>query len=272
MAAGRQQQLYCPRCDHCQASNFPLTPDFNIPVSFVAIPTSPVTDHPSLDDAFPTSTFLDADHMNPFQHEIDESTTMCSESALDLTCAKYCRETSAQTASRSGPKAEIAVLHPDPLAYFTAERPGLTGNSTPAHYDSQGPEDASICPTSCSRDVSDPDASKVQQQLDAAVLLAAQEGHSAIIAILLGRGGHVEARDGQGRTPLRICVEHGHAGVAETLLAAGADCTSSDDVGKSIMSVAVQANSERLVELLAASFVARQGTLQQRVTAPPGSR
>jgi ankyrin repeat protein len=54
------------------------------------------------------------------------------------------------------------------------------------------------------------------------LLRAAQEGHEAVVKLLLERGAQVEVTDRYGRTPLLWAIEKGHEAVVKLLLEKGA--------------------------------------------------
>lgn len=84
----------------------------------------------------------------------------------------------------------------------------------------------------------------------AAMQLAAREGQTGILSILLRTGFYVDSRDEKGRTPLHQCAIHGHIEAAKLLLSAGADVKSTDAEGTSVILAAVKARCEEMVELL----------------------
>ncbi|OKL61525.1 hypothetical protein UA08_03509 [Talaromyces atroroseus] len=87
-------------------------------------------------------------------------------------------------------------------------------------------------------------------QMEAAVHMAAREGHSAIVAILLRSGSYVDSRDNEGRTPLHHCAENGHVETMKMLLDSGADPNATDCEGTSVLLAAVKAGKDRVVEIL----------------------
>jgi hypothetical protein len=87
-------------------------------------------------------------------------------------------------------------------------------------------------------------------QTEAAIHLAAREGYTAIITILLQSGAGVDSRDTTGRTPLHHCAENGHMEALEVLLDLGADPTATDDAGISVILTAVKSRKEKVVETL----------------------
>lgn len=91
---------------------------------------------------------------------------------------------------------------------------------------------------------------KPLSQTEMGLHLAAREGFSAILSILLSTGAGVDCRDETGRTPLHQCAEIGHVEALEFLLDAGADPNSTDDNGTSVILTAVKAGKEVMVKML----------------------
>jgi hypothetical protein len=87
-------------------------------------------------------------------------------------------------------------------------------------------------------------------QKDTAIHLAAREGYSSIITILLQSGADVNARDEKGRTPLHHCAESGHVDALKVLLASGADSSAVDEEGTSILLTAVKSRKDKVVASL----------------------
>ena len=59
---------------------------------------------------------------------------------------------------------------------------------------------------------------------------AAQNGHEAVVKLLLEKGADVESKSSNGRTPLSWAAENGHEAVVKLLLEKGADVESKDRV------------------------------------------
>ncbi|KAJ5977522.1 hypothetical protein N7501_000864 [Penicillium viridicatum] len=93
-----------------------------------------------------------------------------------------------------------------------------------------------------------------QTQTEDALHLAAREGLSSMISILLRSQVMCDSRDENGRTPLYHCAEKGHLEAATLLLAAGADPSAIDKEGTSIIMAAVKGGAEQVVELLVESL------------------
>lgn len=62
--------------------------------------------------------------------------------------------------------------------------------------------------------------------------LAAWQGHTDVVRLLLDRGADVNACGDGGRTPLHYAAHHGHLEVIDLLLAAGADLSAVNDFGQ----------------------------------------
>jgi ankyrin repeat protein len=87
-------------------------------------------------------------------------------------------------------------------------------------------------------------------QASAALHLAAKEGQTRILSILLRTGFRADSRDERGRTPLHHCASLGHTETAKVLLDAGASINAVDMDGTSVILAAVKAGSEKMVELI----------------------
>jgi ankyrin repeat protein len=53
--------------------------------------------------------------------------------------------------------------------------------------------------------------------------IAAQNGHAAVVSVLIAAGADVNKARASGGTPLYIAAQRGHAGVVDLLIAAGAN-------------------------------------------------
>jgi ankyrin repeat protein len=69
-----------------------------------------------------------------------------------------------------------------------------------------------------------------QADLDTMLLRAASRGDLAAVERSLREGARVDARDGQGRTPLLLATHGNHVAVAQALIAAGADVNAKDAI------------------------------------------
>jgi ankyrin repeat protein len=83
--------------------------------------------------------------------------------------------------------------------------------------------------------------------------VAAREGHSPLLALLLDAGASIEARDEHGETALLRCVEGGHAGSVELLLSRGADARATSTRGLGTLHIAAALGHAHLFALLVAA-------------------
>lgn len=67
-------------------------------------------------------------------------------------------------------------------------------------------------------------------KLDARLQAAAASGDAAAIALLLGQGANLEARDESGATPLLIATRYNHIDAARVLIDAGANVNAKDRI------------------------------------------
>ena len=79
---------------------------------------------------------------------------------------------------------------------------------------------------------------------------AAENGHEAVVKLLLEKGADLESRDSTGRTPLSRAAENGHEAVVKLLLEKGADLESKDSTGRTPLSWAAEKGHEAVVKLL----------------------
>jgi len=73
---------------------------------------------------------------------------------------------------------------------------------------------------------------------NAKLIRATESGTVENIKAAISTGGDVDARDGNGRTPLMIAVIAGHADCVGALVAAGSDVTLTDSVGRTALTLA----------------------------------
>ncbi|KAH8652944.1 hypothetical protein BGZ61DRAFT_575021 [Ilyonectria robusta] len=79
---------------------------------------------------------------------------------------------------------------------------------------------------------------------------AAENGHEAVVRLLLDGGAHTEAADKGGRTPLSLAAARGHAAVVRLLLDGGAHTEAADQWGQTPLSYAAARGHEAVVRLL----------------------
>ena len=80
---------------------------------------------------------------------------------------------------------------------------------------------------------------------------AAENGHEAMIKLLLEEGAELESKDSKfSRTPLLWAAEKGHEAVVKLLLNKGADLESEDSLGRMPLSYAAEDGHKGVVELL----------------------
>ena len=60
----------------------------------------------------------------------------------------------------------------------------------------------------------------------------AANGHEAVVKLLLEKGAELEAKDSDGRTPLRRAAENGHEAVVKLLLEKDAELEAKDSFGR----------------------------------------
>ena len=89
----------------------------------------------------------------------------------------------------------------------------------------------------------------------------------AVLLLLLRGGAALEARDGEGKTPLIVAAMQGHADVVSALLEAGAEVEASDPYGNRALHVACYHGQTAVVRLLAAAGAAADAPDAQGVTA-----
>ncbi|KAE9372834.1 ankyrin [Stipitochalara longipes BDJ] len=100
------------------------------------------------------------------------------------------------------------------------------------------------------------------QALPAAVLLrlllrpppelscAAVRGHKGTVRLLLDKGAELEAKDGNGRTPLSWAAEKGHAAVVKLLLDRDADMSIENKSGWTALQLAALSSHREVERLL----------------------
>ena len=81
---------------------------------------------------------------------------------------------------------------------------------------------------------------------------AARNGHEAVVKLLLAKGADIEARDNYCRTPVSLAAQYGHEAVVKLLLVRGADIEARDDYDRTPVSLAAWSGNEAVVKLLLA--------------------
>lgn len=84
----------------------------------------------------------------------------------------------------------------------------------------------------------------------AALFLALQQGHIAILQLLLECGVDIEAKNKYGQTPLSWAAENGHEAVVRVLLGQGGNIEATDGYGRTPLSRAAGNGYETVVQLL----------------------
>ena len=80
--------------------------------------------------------------------------------------------------------------------------------------------------------------------------IAAQQGHEAVVRLLLGRGASIDATDQEHRTALHTAAQQGHEAVARLLLGHGASIDATDHESRTPLHTAAQQGHEAMVRLL----------------------
>lgn len=89
-----------------------------------------------------------------------------------------------------------------------------------------------------------------RNQLDAAILLAALEGHTRVIDTLTNYGASVYAKMEDGRTPLMLAAQNGHVESVKLLLEIGSSRLSADAEGLTASQLAVEGGHLEIAALL----------------------
>eukprot|EP01051_Picozoa_sp_SAG22_P012073 SAG22_NODE_1224_length_5119_cov_2.362550_3_plen_129_part_00 len=82
------------------------------------------------------------------------------------------------------------------------------------------------------------------------LFIAAQNGHLAVVKLLLDRGATIDQADNAGATPLHAAADIGHEAIAKLLLARGADRTVRFEPHGSPAELAASQGHMALAELL----------------------
>lgn len=89
-----------------------------------------------------------------------------------------------------------------------------------------------------------------QDELNGAMLLAAEGGHAAALESLLKKGGRVDVRSEWANTPLLRAVPYGHVEVAALLLKNGADVNAKNELYNTPLHMAAARNNAEMATLL----------------------
>jgi ankyrin repeat protein len=79
---------------------------------------------------------------------------------------------------------------------------------------------------------------------------AAQEGHEAVVRLLLDRGADIKSKTENKKTALHLAAREGRTSVVQLLLDRGADVGATDEDGKTALDRAAKRRHEGIVELL----------------------
>ncbi|KAK4077918.1 uncharacterized protein Triagg1_3612 [Trichoderma aggressivum f. europaeum] len=83
------------------------------------------------------------------------------------------------------------------------------------------------------------------------LIIASYYGHHAVVKLLVEEGADIEAKDGDGQTPLLWAAIVGHETVVKLLVEKGADIEVEDNFGQTPLSRAAENGHEAIVQLLA---------------------
>eukprot|EP00270_Netrium_digitus_P014947 TRINITY_DN5163_c0_g1_i2.p1 TRINITY_DN5163_c0_g1~~TRINITY_DN5163_c0_g1_i2.p1 ORF type:complete len:167 (+),score=39.44 TRINITY_DN5163_c0_g1_i2:75-575(+) len=92
-----------------------------------------------------------------------------------------------------------------------------------------------------------------------ALHLAAANGHSHIICLLLSQGTAVNARNAEGNTPLHWAALNAHSSAVELLMGAGADPSALNRHERTPVDEALSGNHMEIVEMINTAMAAREG-------------
>jgi len=82
------------------------------------------------------------------------------------------------------------------------------------------------------------------------LMIAAQEGETKIVKVLLAIGSDINAKDNDGVTALMIAADEGHTEIVKALLAGGADVNRKANDGRTALTLATSKDSKEIVQLL----------------------
>ena len=85
---------------------------------------------------------------------------------------------------------------------------------------------------------------------DESIHIAAEAGHIEAVKKHLAAGTDVNAKDGDGYTPLHFAAINGHKELAELLIDSGADVNAKDDFGETPLDWAVDEGQIEIADLL----------------------
>jgi ankyrin repeat protein len=89
-------------------------------------------------------------------------------------------------------------------------------------------------------------------EADAALIVAANQGHGEIVESLLAKGAHANAQDEKGCTALMYAARNGHTSIVESLLAKGADVNAQNEKGSTAIMFAARNGHTAIAESLLA--------------------
>ena len=267
VAEGQTTLLRCPECAHCKNSAVISEDTFNrVPMlSSLASSSGPTLMSQELVNLTTTtqeSELLPATSQEDFYGDslslgkMDFEPSFLADNSLDIMSPASCIRdfrTAAVSAKLSN-QPDSALTNDDaPSTLFSQQDIGNNFHQEMVQTDvtvsGVGHEDFNNTNTNSSASIRT-DRRERLSQTEAAVHLAAREGYTAIITILLQSGAGVDSRDTKGRTPLHHCAENGHVEALEVLLDLGADPTATDDEGVSVILTAVKSRKEKVVETL----------------------
>ncbi|MBX9917950.1 MAG: sigma-70 family RNA polymerase sigma factor [Nitrosomonas sp.] len=101
--------------------------------------------------------------------------------------------------------------------------------------------------------------SHAEKPLNPLLKMATLAGIETAVRFLIRRGDDINAKDGNGRTPLIIAAIKGHAEICRILLDSGADPEKSDNYGNSALSIAINSGIPELVSLFVPAPIESSG-------------
>lgn len=263
VAKSQNRLPHCPECDHCKQSG--VTPEDLLamlsPSSCPPATTPRNHDFPNListaqeSDVVPTKT-QEAPYSNDLNlGEMEMDSSFLDENSFALMLSDSCNSdfNTAMQSTKLLNQADSALTDdgapPTPLSPqdfcddFNQEMADADTRSSGISYED-------LHTTHSDSPATTPTYTKGLSQKDIAIHLAAREGYSSIIKILLQSGVSTDSRDKSGRTPLHHCAEMGHVEALKALLESGADSSAIDDDGTSILLTAVKSGRENVVACL----------------------